>query len=382
MTIDTDRSQLPRVLLAITVFNGGDSVKRCLQSASHLSHDNYLIDVGIFDDCSPDTKFAAEIAELCDNFGFNYYRSPVNLGIPRNVNLALLTGYHHNYDYVCISNSDVIYGQRSIELLISSLEQNPQVASLTAYSNNVSIYSIPTTDGGQQLANQNIVDQLQEFLFTEFRYTVVSIPAGISFAIAIPRWALAKVGLMDPVFGRGYCEELDWTLRSKAAGYTVGLCPSAFVYHEGSASNLSAGLLKPGETTVPENEQIIDHRYPLFRRQVRAYQGSVVPALLSNSATRAIMDGLAQNEGYLIDEETQIKRKASLNSKMPTFSLETIDEYSVSIVGKCLGLSAVINTQLTDPQLLQQFLEDRYCRPANKFDAECQPSEPHYPTWI
>ncbi len=52
------------------------------------------------------------------------------------------------------------------------------------------------------------------------------------------RSVVEDVGVMDPVFGRGYCEETDWSLRSLAAGYRVALAPGTFVYHAGRGSNL------------------------------------------------------------------------------------------------------------------------------------------------
>ncbi len=38
-----------------------------------------------------------------------YYCTPRNLGIPRNVSLGMLTAVKRGYDYVVISNSDVLY---------------------------------------------------------------------------------------------------------------------------------------------------------------------------------------------------------------------------------------------------------------------------------
>ena len=81
-----------------------------------------------------------------------------------------------------------------------------------------------------------------------YAHNVMDIPAGISFCIIVPTAVIADIGLMDPVFGRGYCEETDFTLRSRRAGYRIGLAPGVFVYHQGGGSNVEAGLLSHGET--------------------------------------------------------------------------------------------------------------------------------------
>ena len=46
---------------------------------------------------------------------------------------------------------------------------------------------------------------------------------------------------MDPVFGRGYSEEIDWCLRSHTMGYHSVLAPSCFVYHAGSGITEGGG---------------------------------------------------------------------------------------------------------------------------------------------
>jgi hypothetical protein len=102
------------------------------------------------------------------------------------------------------------------------------------------------------------------------------------------------------VYGRGYCEETDWTLRSQALGYRIVLAPSAFVYHRGQASNRDAGLLASGHTSVPAHERIVDLRYPLFREQVNGFINSEILDLLWNSARRSIMTRAAAERGYRI----------------------------------------------------------------------------------
>ena len=53
--------------------------------------------------------------------------------------------------------------------------------------------------------------------------------------------------LMDPVFGRGICEETDWSLRSKELGYRITLSPSSFAYHRGQGSTGDTDILPAGQ---------------------------------------------------------------------------------------------------------------------------------------
>ena len=136
-------SARPRVLLAITVYNGRAFVPRCLTSAKGLETPSADVDVLVLDDCSPEPGFSELIAEQCKRQGIYYYRTPRNLGIVRNVNMGLLAAVEKGYDYVIISNSDVIYSKQTVEMLLAASRSSPRIGSVTAWSNNVSIFSIP-----------------------------------------------------------------------------------------------------------------------------------------------------------------------------------------------------------------------------------------------
>lgn len=106
---------------------------------------------------------------------------------------------------------------------------------------------------------------------------------------------------MDPVFGRGYCEETDWSLRSLAMGYRIGLAPGVFVYHSGRGSSLDAGLLSHDTTSVPANEAIIDLRYPLFRSQVAAFSSSGLMDRAIEGGIGRIVHDAGQQFGYQVE---------------------------------------------------------------------------------
>jgi GT2 family glycosyltransferase len=291
----------PRILLAITVYNGRAFVPRALESAGRLSTEAADLDVLVLDDCSPEPGWSAELATICAASGVGYYRSPRNLGIVRNVNLGLLQALHGGYDFAIISNSDVIYPRTLVDELLAVYHANEGLGSITAFSNNASLYSLPNEDPDAELSDQETVDWLAASLAGEYAGHVLDVPAGISMAILIPTPVIEAVGLMDPIFGRGYCEETDWSLRSAALGYRVGLAPAAFVYHQGQGSTVDAGMLSGGHTTVTDNEFVIDMRYPLFRAQVAAFfKGGLLQQLHENATARIIADA-GDQFGYQVD---------------------------------------------------------------------------------
>jgi len=289
-----------RLLLAITVYNGRAVVPTCLRSAAAIHSKEIDMDVLVLDDCSPDPGYSGEIQALCSELGLQYYRSPRNLGIPRNVNLGLLRAMDAGYDFVIIANSDVLFSESLPDTMVEAAASDPSIGSVTAWSNNVSIFSLPNDDPDLYLRDQDRVNWLSTSIYGNFGAAAVDIPAGISFCILIPVPVLRHVGLMDPVYGRGYCEETDWSLRSKSLGYRITLSPSSFAYHQGGGTNVEAGLLSSGHTSVPAHERIIDHRYPLFRSQVEAFVNSETLDNLRSGATKKILVDAARQWGYSV----------------------------------------------------------------------------------
>lgn len=289
----------PRVLFCVTVYNGEAFVARTLESALRIDTEVADIDVLVLDDASPAPGFSERLSKHCEKIGVGYYCTPRNLGIPRNVSLGMLAAVDGDYDYVVISNSDVIYPRNLVTQLLRASDQEG-VGSVTAWSNNVSMYSLPNEDPDAFLADQERVDWVSGLLADHYGDAVMDIPAGISFSILIPTEVIKDVGVMDPVFGRGYCEETDWSLRSLAAGYRICLAPGTFVYHQGRGSNLEAGLVSADLTTVPENEAIIDLRYPLFRTQVDAFAAGGVLTKAYADATEAIIRNTGRQFGYSV----------------------------------------------------------------------------------
>ena len=291
---------LPRVLFAITVYNGRAFVPACLRSAASMAPKTVDVDVLVLDDASPEPGFSEDIAALCRELGIGYYCTPRNLGIPRNVNMALLRAMDANYDYVVIANSDVLFAERLPDTLRATLDADPMIGSATSWSNNVSMFSLLNEDPDRYLSSQSAVNWLGGVLADTFGYRAVDLPAGISFSIMMPVRVVREVGLMDPIFGRGYCEETDWSLRSDDMGYRIALSPGSFTYHQGGGTNVAAGLVSDGHTTVPEHEEIIDMRWPQFRDQVQSFVDKGELDEVQEIALRAILRAAALEHGYSV----------------------------------------------------------------------------------
>lgn len=300
-------SDRARVLIAVLVYNGREFVPRTLDSLAALAgsttqHDvHHDVDVVVLDDASPEPGWSEELATLCTERAIGYYCSPRNLGIPRNMSLGLMLAEDQSYDYVVILNSDVIVPANMVDVMVAAVQATHDVGTATAWSNASSIFSLPNELADEVLSEPAAVDAVSSELADEFGTEVLDLPVGVGFCLMIPIAAVAAVGLFDPVFGRGYCEEVDWCRRAVDAGLRNVLVPGAFVYHIGSATTRSAGLLAPGEKTVNVNEDIIDQRHPAYRAELQAWTDADPMRPLVERALARLVSSRARSKGYVVE---------------------------------------------------------------------------------
>lgn len=290
-----------RVLIAILVYNGRSFLQACIESASRIRSDIHTVDVLVLDDCSPEPGLSDEVRALCATVGAQYYRSPRNLGIPRNMNLGLLRGLSAGYDHVVLCNSDVVLPRNLADAMVDVAQADDRIGSVTAWSNNVSIFSLPNDAADENIAHPGAVDFISDALHGEFGTEAIDLPSGVGFCMLVTARAIREVGICDPVYGRGYCEEVDWCQRSLELGFRTVLAPAVFVYHIGSASTRAEGLLAREHTSVWAHERIIDLRYPTYRDRVHAFGTSATMDELRARALHRIVVCAAREWGYTVD---------------------------------------------------------------------------------
>ena len=291
----------PRILLAVLVYGGDSFVHRCIRSAARVDNTDCNVDAIVLDDCSPDEDWSAALASRCAELGVQYYRSPRNLGIPRNMNLAMRYAMAADFDYVVLLNSDTVLPRNLGSALVKVAGRDDRIGSVTAWSNNASMFSLPNADPQRFLTDPDAVDWVSATLAEEFGEDSVDIPSAVGFCVLLSVPAVRAVGLMDPAFGRGYCEEIDWSQRSRALGYRITMAPAAFVFHMGNASTIEAGFELDVHRSVPANERLIDHRYGDFRSNVQEYADSGVAEQLVEAGSERLVAQAAREHGYVVE---------------------------------------------------------------------------------
>jgi GT2 family glycosyltransferase len=295
---------MARILVAAIVYNGRSFVPRALKSIARLvATSSNEVDVLVLDDASPDPGWSEELAALCAQLGIDCYTSPRNLGIPRNMNLGLLRTLDGSYDACILLNSDVVVPANMVDALVTAATPatGAKIGSVTAWANDVSSFSLNNDDAERYLSDQSLLDSVSESLQSEFADATYPLPTGCGFCLYIPTAAIEDVGVMDPVFGRGYAEEVDWCCRATERGWGHVLAPSAFVFHMGSATSKTAGVLEKGMRTVPTNEAIVDFRHPWYRPELDRWTASNVLDEPRARAVRRLVRDAALSRGVVID---------------------------------------------------------------------------------
>ena len=228
----------PRASIIVCVHNALDDVRRCLESvARHLTVDAEVV---IVDDGSdvPTARFLEAVAR-----GGGRVRLVTNDEPPHGYTVAANAGLRAAVGaYLVLLNSDTVVTAGWLERVIACAESDPEIGIVGPVSNAASHQSVPKVrEDGAWATNP-----LPGWLTVEGMGVAVAaasdgerpqVPFLNGYCYAITRRALDAVGLLDEEnFAAGYCEENDFSLRARHAGFTAAIADDAFVFHAKSRS--------------------------------------------------------------------------------------------------------------------------------------------------
>jgi len=138
---------------------------------------------------------------------------------------------------VTLLNSDTEVTAGWLEKLQEAAYSDPAVATVTPFSNNATIASLPRLAEVNALPAGWSADRFAALVERVSARQRQRLPTGVGVCLYVKRKALDRLGLFDEArFGLGYGEESEFCFRALKAGFLNVLDDATFIYHAGQRS--------------------------------------------------------------------------------------------------------------------------------------------------
>lgn len=250
--------------IVIPVYNGLEHLGPLFESLVRNTEERHRII--LVDDCSPDPGVRKSLLEFQGRRrNVTVVQLTENLGFvgAANKGAELASG-----DFVLL-NTDVVVPPLWLERLMAPFGTEPDVASVTPFSNAATICSFPVTCVDNEVFNAFGVE-LIDSCFQQVNAKLVddTLPTSVGFCMAVRRQIWLEIGPFDrAAFKQGYGEENDWSQRAAARGYRNVICPNLYVYHKHGGSFVSATRAEYRARGYAE----VVRRHPNYERDVASY---------------------------------------------------------------------------------------------------------------
>ena len=218
----------------VPVYRGLEDTQRCILSAlaSPCQTDWHLV---VINDCSPEPEVSQWLREVAAKEPrITLLENEENLGFVATVNRGMRL--HPDRD-VLLLNSDTEVANDWLDRIQRAAYAQPQVASVTPFSNNATICSYPRFCEANDLPAGHTTASLDQLFAQHLAGHAVAVPTGVGFCMYIRRACLQEIGAFDEEhFGKGYGEENDFCIRAHNAGWTNLHLLDTFVRHVGGIS--------------------------------------------------------------------------------------------------------------------------------------------------
>jgi hypothetical protein len=179
-----------------------------------------------------------------------------NLGFVKTVNIGI--GYSRND--IILLKSDTIVTYDWANKLKKCAYSEDKIGTVTPFTNNGTICSIPKFCEPNQIPDGFTVDYFAEFVNHVSLRKYPELPTAVGFCMYIKRALIDEIGYFDEErFGKGYGEENDFCMRANKHGYKNILCDDTFIFHREGAS-----FSDKKETLVKQNTKILSEIHPEY----------------------------------------------------------------------------------------------------------------------
>ena len=217
----------PHVAVVVLCLNRREDTLECLRSLERVRWEPLtpiVVDNGSTDGTLEAVRAAFPHVETI--------RSEENVGFADGNNIGIRAGMEGGADYVMLLNNDTVVDERVIEALVAEAERRPDAGALCPLIHYVdppdriwyagarfdprAVHNGRHTGYGERDVGQY--------------HSVREIGRATGAAMLVPRKVIEEVGYLDgSLFIQ--VEDVDWSLRMRAAGYRILFVPDALVAH-------------------------------------------------------------------------------------------------------------------------------------------------------
>ncbi|MFA6183901.1 MAG: glycosyltransferase family 2 protein [Parcubacteria group bacterium] len=214
----------PRVFVIILNYNGGDILKKCLESVYKLKYPNFQ--VVVVDNNSADNSF--EEAQL--SFGkFNFIKNSQNIGFAGGNNVAIKWALEKMADFVFLLNNDALVEKDTLDKLVFAAQKDRSIGILSPVIYKDKSKNIWFSGGKIDWFKMKAIHQ------NDIRYTQYI----TGCAMLVRKEVFKKIGLLDEKFFL-YYEDVDFSFRARKNNFKLKIVSIAKVFHfEKSAESLN-----------------------------------------------------------------------------------------------------------------------------------------------
>lgn len=227
----------PKITVVTLNWNAYEETKRCLaslQGSDYPSFDILVVDNGSRDQSADRIQEAFPAIQVI--------RNEENLGFSAGNNVGIKAALADGADYVFLINNDAELDSKTLSELVHAALADPSIGILGALVYKRDQPGVIEHAGGRLNLALGYNGKARGFgQVDRGQFKAMEQVEWVSgCALMVSRSFVASVGLLDPDYFC-YCEDVDWCLRARIAGFKVIIVPSAKVWHKGASSSGSKG---------------------------------------------------------------------------------------------------------------------------------------------
>ncbi len=225
--MSTNRPTISVIILGYRNFD--NHTLKCLETLNNWAQDQRFEFI-VIDNGSPDESATKTLSWCTNHPGFNPLITQRNLGFSGGMNLGAKQSRGH---WLLLVSNDTLFPKGALDALLGIVDTLPKdVAILCPVTNQAGngqkIMGDEQTIDACLKVGQSLIEHPTGQLFPTYRADF--------FCVAIRQSVWRELGGLDTVFGSGYYEDFDFSLRAQKAGYKALITEDVFVAHVGSAT--------------------------------------------------------------------------------------------------------------------------------------------------